>query len=72
MIHLGKLLGEKGLGGELLKNAICKIKSLMSPAFIYIEAQCYAVGFYEKKGFHVSSEEFLEDGISHVQMLLEV
>ena len=74
MVQIGRVLTVthgKGLGGELLENAISQIKSLMAPASIYIEAQCYAVGFYEKKGFRISSEEFLEDGIPHVQMLLE-
>lgn len=28
----------------------------------------YAVGFYRKEGFEVTSEEFLEDGIPHVEM----
>ena len=37
---------------------------------IYIEAQKYAIGFYEREGFKVCSEYFLEDGIPHVQMEL--
>ena len=75
MVQIGRVLTVthgKGLGGKLLKNAISQIKSYMNPAYIYIEAQCYAVEFYEKSGFCVSSEEFLEDGIPHVQMLLEI
>ena len=36
-----------------------------------IEAQTYAKGFYEKFGFRQVSEEFLEDGIPHIQMLRE-
>lgn len=43
----------------------------MDPEQIYIEARCYAVGFYEREGFQVCSEEFLEDGIPHVQMRLK-
>lgn len=35
---------------------------------VYIEAQLYASGFYEKLGFATCSEEFEEDGIPHVQM----
>ena len=42
----------------------------MNPEQIYIEAQCYATGFYEREGFRICSEEFLEDGIPHVQMML--
>ncbi|MCC9296422.1 GNAT family N-acetyltransferase [Clostridium sp. MT-14] len=38
---------------------------------IKIEAQSYAKEFYEKAGFKQVSEEFLEDGIPHIQMVLE-
>ena len=34
-----------------------------------MEAQKYAVGFYEKFGFKTTSDEFLEDGIPHYKML---
>ena len=29
-------------------------------------------GYYEREGFKVCSEEFLEDGIPHVQMMPEM
>lgn len=61
----------KGLGGELLKNGIRVIKEKMNPKTIYIEAQSYAIGFYEREGFKVCSDEFLEDGIPHVKMELD-
>jgi len=38
---------------------------------IKIEAQSYAKGFYEKVGFKKVSEEFLLDGIPHINMVLE-
>lgn len=59
-----------GLGGQLLKEGILQIKEKMNPSSIYIEAQCYATGFYEREGFVISSNEFLEDGIPHVEMIL--
>lgn len=59
-----------GLGGQLLKEGISQIKQKMNPSSIYIEAQCYATGFYEREGFVISSDEFLEDGIPHVEMVL--
>lgn len=61
-----------GLGGRLLKNGIREIREKMNPKQISIEAQCYAVGYYEKEGFHVCSDEFLLDGIPHVQMILQM
>lgn len=44
----------------------------MNPGQLYIEAQCYATGYYEREGFEVCSDEFLEDGIPHVQMILDL
>lgn len=74
-VQMGRVLTlehGKGLGGKLLKEGIRLIKEKMQPKYIYIEAQCYAIGYYEREGFEVCSEEFLEDGISHVQMILEL
>lgn len=35
---------------------------------IYLEAQIYAVGFYEKFGFKSYGNDFFEDGIPHIRM----
>ena len=75
IVQLGRVLTVqrgKGLGGDLLREGIRQIRERFDPGTVYIEAQCYATGFYEKAGFTVSSEEFLEDGIPHVQMLLKL
>lgn len=72
-VQLGRVLTVEhgnGLGGELLKEAIQIVKEKLNPKKLYIEAQTYAVGFYEREGFKVTSEEFLEDGIPHVKMEL--
>ena len=72
-VQMGRVLtlhhGE-GLGGKLLKEGIAQIRAKMHPAKICVDAQCYATGFYEREGFQICSEEFLEDGIPHVQMVL--
>lgn len=60
-----------GYGGALLKEGIRIARDMLNKAAIYIEAQTYAIGFYAREGFQVTSEEFLEDGIPHVKMLLE-
>lgn len=59
-----------GLGGQLLQEALDVIRERFQPKRIYLEAQCYATGFYEREGFTICSEEFLEDGIPHVGMEL--
>lgn len=61
-----------GMGGKLLKEGIIQIKEKMNPRQIYIEAQCYATGYYEREGFKICSDEFLEEGIPHVQMILDL
>ena len=74
IVQIGRVLTlthGTGLGSKLLKESISIIQKEMNPSSIYIEAQCYAIGFYEKEGFVVSSDEFLEDGIPHVEMILD-
>ena len=61
-----------GLGGRLLKEGLQQIVEKMNPKQIYIHAQCYAAGFYERAGFQICSEEFLEDDIPHVEMILNL
>jgi ElaA protein len=58
----------KGLGGRLLHEGVQVAVSSFHAEKIYLEAQVYATGYYAKEGFEVVSEEFLEDGIPHVQM----
>lgn len=74
VVQMGRVLTlehGKGLGAKILKEGIKLVKDKLDPTTIYIEAQCYATGFYEREGFTICSEEFLEDGIPHVQMTLE-
>lgn len=75
VVQMGRVLTIQhgtGLGRKILKEGIKQIRERMNPKQIYIEAQCYAIGYYEQEGFHVCSDEFLEDGIPHVRMILEL
>ncbi len=75
VIQIGRVLTIKhgtGLGGELLKAGIEQIKKKYSPKKIYLESQSYAIGYYELEGFKVCSDEFMEAGIPHVKMELEL
>lgn len=72
-VQMGRVLTLQhgsGIGGMLLKEGIAIIKERFTPKRIYIEAQCYATGYYVREGFRVCSDEFLEDGIPHVKMEL--
>ena len=57
-----------GLGGRILQEGLKAAREHLKAEAVYKEAQCYAVGYYEKAGFTITSEEFLEDGIPHVKM----
>ena len=39
---------------------------------IYLEAQVYARRFYERQGFRQVSDEYIDDGIPHIRMLLNI
>lgn len=60
-----------GVGKCLMLKGIDVAKEQFPDLPVLIHAQQYAKGFYEKCGFRVSSDPFDEDGIPHVEMLLE-
>ena len=60
-----------GLGARILREGLAAAERFFSPGPIYLEAQTYAKGFYEKQGFRQSSEEFILDGIPHIAMIRE-
>jgi ElaA protein len=74
-MQLGRVLSLKhgiGLGKMIMEEGIRQVREKFDCKKIYIEAQCQAIGYYEKAGFKVCSGEFLEDGIPHVQMILDL
>ena len=75
VVQIGRVLTIQhgiGIGGKLLKEGIEQIRLKLHPKQLYIEAQCYATGYYEREGFKICSDEFLEDGIPHVEMMMEL
>ena len=74
-VRVGRVLTLKhgtGLGKVLMTEAISEIKRRMPCEKITINAQKYATGFYEKFGFRVVSDDFLEEGVVHVAMELKM
>lgn len=72
VMRIGRLIAKergKGNGMRLLLACIEECKNLGAEE-IRLHAQQYAIGFYERAGFSVCSEVFLEDGIPHVEMRL--
>ncbi len=61
-----------GLASQLLREGIRVAREKFGADSISLEAQVYARSLYEKQGFRQTSEEFLEDGIPHIKMTLEM
>lgn len=61
-----------GLGKALMFEGIRCARKMYPGHKCVIHAQCYAIGFYEKCGFTVCSEEFPEDGIPHKEMMMQL
>ena len=71
---LGRVIAARrrmGLGTKIVQAGIEAAREIFGADAIYLEAQTYARGLYEKLGFRQISEEFLEDGIPHIRMLLK-
>lgn len=75
IVRIGRVLTLKhgnGIGRELMEKSIIAIRKRMKCKKISMDAQKHAVGFYEKFGFHVVSDDFLEEGVVHVVMELDL
>ncbi len=74
-VTIGRVLTLKhgqGLGSELMKKSIEEIQKRFACKKISVHAQKQAAQFYEKLGFSVVSDEFLEEGVIHITMEREV
>lgn len=74
-VTIGRVIAaqrNKGLGRRVMEEAIRAAQEILDADTIFLEAQVYAKGFYEKLGFKPISESFSLDGIPHVKMELEV
>ncbi len=74
-VRIGRVLSVThgiGLGKKVMTEAIKDIKQNMKCKKICLDSQKHAIGFYEKLGFKVVSGEFLEEGVIHVKMELEI
>lgn len=74
-VSIGRVIAVKrrcGLGKQIVAAAIDTATEKLHADKITIEAQTYVKKLYEDFGFRQTSEEFLEDGIPHVQMQLDL
>ena len=73
---IGRILTTKiargsGLGKQLIAQGIQETQKLYPQAGLKIAAQQYLEKFYQGFGFTTVSEMYLEDGIPHIDMVLE-
>lgn len=73
--HIGRMAVLKswrhqGIGSAMLHTliAVCQDKQLTP----FLDAQIHALEFYEKNGFVSVGDEFMDAGIPHKRMLLEL
>ncbi len=70
VVNLKKLRGT-GIGKNLINKSIDCCRELFGNKPIKIGAQLYLKTFYESLGFIQSGEVYDEDGIPHIEMVLE-
>lgn len=58
-----------GHADEMMRIALAQIAQCWPGGDVRIGAQSYLLAFYRKHGFEVASDEYLEDGIPHHEML---
>ena len=57
-----------GLGAALIRAALAVLRDQPGVREAYLGSQSHATGFYEKLGFAVEGDEFLDAGIPHRHM----
>lgn len=58
-----------GLGHAILRNAAQKAAASFPHCPIRIAAQSHLIAFYRQHGFKVVGEEYIEDGIPHIDLI---
>jgi len=74
-VKIGRVLTRehgKGLGRLLMEKGMEAVKSHFDCDRIILHSQKHAEGFYKKFGFETVSDEYLEEGVPHITMELEV
>jgi predicted GNAT family N-acyltransferase len=62
----------KGLGKALMQKILADLKKNAAIRTAKLSAQTYAIPFYEKLGFVVCSEEYMDANIPHKDMTLRL
>ena len=74
--HIGRMAvladwRRNGIGSSILR-ALLGIARDRGDRIVILHAQTHAIGFYRRECFEVTSAEFMEAGIPHVEMRLQL
>lgn len=62
----------QGYGREMISHLISELKHNKELTFLKLGAQDHAIPFYEKLGFQVEGDGFMEAGIPHHMMVMKL
>jgi len=68
-VVLAKPFRKNKYGTLLMQEAMQKLDLLFPDTPVKISAQSYLIPFYQKFGFVVNSEEYIEDHLPHTEMI---
>lgn len=73
--HIGRVAvaieaRKRGVAREMMERAVAWIKEQKDVKGVEISAQSYLFDFYRSLGFQKSSEEYVLDGLPHLDMIL--
>ena len=64
-----KSLRGTGLGARLIETCLAELAKRPHLTEVRLGAQCYAIPFYARFGFEVCSDEYMDGGIPHQDMI---
>ena len=74
-VAIGRVLclrRREGIGSRLMREGLKVAKEKFGAKKVVIEAQTYVRSMYDKLGFRQTSDEFLDHGIPHIKMELDL
>ena len=70
-VAVRKAFRGRGLGIQIMQVAVNAVKERFGRVEVPLSAQKYLERFYRDLGFETEGEDYLEDGIPHVRMVLK-
>ncbi|AZL59774.1 GNAT family N-acetyltransferase [Tabrizicola piscis] len=61
-----------GLGAALIRSALDQFRAMPGISRVTLGAQSHATGFYAALGFQVIGDEFIDAGIPHREMVMDL